>query len=107
MVVLHESALLAALVMFFEMLWAGSDPLPTQGPAPGRADRTETPDQDLLALLALGMKDETIARHLDVTVRTVTRRVGKVLDTLDARTRFQAGMRAVERGWLTPPPPPG
>ncbi|MQA60571.1 MAG: transcriptional regulator TrmB, partial [Actinophytocola sp.] len=54
----------------------------------------------LLTLLAAGVKDETIARQLMISPRTVTRRVAELLDERGARTRFQAGALAQQRGWL-------
>jgi DNA-binding NarL/FixJ family response regulator len=57
-------------------------------------------DRNLLTLLAAGAKDETIARQLGVSPRTVTRRVGELLDQLGARTRFHAGVLAERHGWL-------
>jgi DNA-binding NarL/FixJ family response regulator len=48
----------------------------------------------------LGAKDETIARQLGVSLRTVRRRVAELMDELGASTRFQAGMEAVRRGLL-------
>lgn len=102
-IVLHESALLSALVMLFEMLWRRALPLPVEGVSQPDAGEKEHPeDPDVLALLALGMKDETMARQLDVTPRTITRRVARIMQSLAARTRFQAGMQAVQRGWLAP-----
>jgi len=53
-----------------------------------------------LALLASGLKDEAIARQLDVHVHTARRRITGLLERLDATTRFQAGMQASRRGWL-------
>jgi DNA-binding NarL/FixJ family response regulator len=78
----------------FELLWEqGSPLLPEPGAAPS--------DRGLLAMLAAGAKDETIARELGISSRTVTRRVGELLDELGARTRFQAGVLAERQGWLS------
>ncbi|MCT2581942.1 helix-turn-helix domain-containing protein [Actinophytocola gossypii] len=92
--VIRPCALLDALVALFELLWEQGTPLIPEpdGDAPS--------DPGLLALLAAGVKDETIARELGVSTRTVTRRVGELLDELGARTRFQAGALAQRRGWL-------
>lgn len=54
----------------------------------------------LLELLATGLKDEAIARHLSVSLRTVRRRVADLLDHLGVQTRFQAGVEATRRGHL-------
>jgi DNA-binding NarL/FixJ family response regulator len=42
-------------------------------------------------LLATGLQDKAVARHEDVTVRTVRRRIALLMDFLGASTRFQAG----------------
>ncbi|MFI6410067.1 helix-turn-helix domain-containing protein [Streptomyces sp. NPDC050585] len=61
------------------------------------------PEQrELLRLLAAGLKDEAIARRLGVHVHTARRRISRLLEALEARTRFQAGARATARGWLDP-----
>ncbi|TDV43575.1 helix-turn-helix domain-containing protein [Actinophytocola oryzae] len=92
-VVVRKCALLDALIVLFEMLWEQSSPVV---PGPGAAP----PDLGLLTLLAAGAKDETIARQLGISPRTVTRRVSELLDQLGARTRFHAGVMAARNGWL-------
>jgi sugar-specific transcriptional regulator TrmB len=91
--VVRKCALLDALVVLFELLWEQSSPVV---PAPVAAQ----PDLGLLTLLAAGAKDETIARQLGISPRTVTRRVAELLDQLGARTRFHAGVLAARNGWL-------
>jgi DNA-binding NarL/FixJ family response regulator len=51
----------------------------------------------LLGLLVAGLKDETIARQLGVSLRTVQRRIAALMHELGARTRFQAGVAARDR----------
>jgi DNA-binding Lrp family transcriptional regulator len=91
--VVRKCALLDALVVLFELLWEQSSPV-VPGPVPAQ------PDIRLLTLLAAGAKDETIARQLGISPRTVTRRVAELLDQLGARTRFHAGVLAARNGWL-------
>lgn len=93
--VVRKCALLDALMVLFELLWDQSAPL-----VPDAPELTEPTDLGLLTLLAAGSKDETIARQLGVSPRTVTRRVGELLDQLGARTRFHAGVLAERHGWL-------
>ena len=99
----RSSALLDALVMLFESLWRSSEPAPWAPSAlaspPG--DVVADADRRLLALLAAGYKDEAIARQTALGLRTVRRRVGDLMERLGAHTRFQAGVRAAERGWLS------
>lgn len=96
---LGPCALLDALVGFFEALWARGLPLDvTLGERSGAEDGEV--DRDLLALLAAGIGDSAIARQLGVSERTVRRRVAGLLESLDVRTRFQAGVQARARGLL-------
>ncbi|MFJ2753633.1 helix-turn-helix transcriptional regulator [Streptomyces sp. NPDC087297] len=92
---LHRMAL-----PLFESLWARATPI-------GRSGSPLTADQrELLGLLVSGLKDESIARRLGVHVHTARRRITRMLQELDADTRFQAGAQAAIRGWLHPAPDP-
>lgn len=57
-------------------------------------------DREILRLLTLGSADATIARQLNISQRTVERRVRRLMDVLDASTRFQAGIQAAKRDWV-------
>lgn len=52
----------------------------------------------VLDLLGRGVKDETAARELGLSVRTYRRRVAELMAALGADSRFQAGVRARELG---------
>lgn len=56
--------------------------------------------QSVLSLLAQGLTDQQIAHRLEVCERTVGRTVAWIMGELDARSRFNAGVRAARRGWL-------
>jgi DNA-binding CsgD family transcriptional regulator len=90
---LRSSALLSGLVTLFEGLWERATPL-----WPGAEESLTTDDQQLLALLAAGLTDQAIARKLGVAKRTVERRIRRLMDSLGAQTRFQAGLQAATRG---------
>lgn len=92
--VVWSASLVAALVGLFEEVWARSRP------AFGPDQPAHRHDPRLLALLAAGTKDESIARHLGKGLRTVRREVAALLDDLGAGTRFEAGVQAARRGWL-------
>lgn len=100
--VVGEALLRHALVPLFETVWDRAAPpggaLPPETPPPGGALPAE--QKELLALLAAGLKDEAIARRLGVHVHTARRRISRLLESLGAETRFQAGARATLRGWL-------
>lgn len=57
-------------------------------------------DRTVLLLMSAGLTDAVSARRLSVTERQYRRYVAKVMARLGATSRFQAGVRAVERGWL-------
>lgn len=52
----------------------------------------------MLRALGSGATDTAAAKELGMSVRTYRRRVAELLDTLDAGSRFQAGVRAGELG---------
>lgn len=102
-VLVHESSLLDALMMLFEMMWARAAPFGVSRDAEPALAASQI-DAELVALLCAGQKDETIARQLGVALRTVRRRVQRVMLELGARTRFQAGVLATIRGWVVSEP---
>ena len=85
--VVHPSAMLDALIALFDGLWQRA--LPLHPPAP----RSGTP-QRLITLLLSGLTDEAIAHQLNLSHRTVQRRVATLMSDLGAHTRFQAGVQA-------------
>jgi hypothetical protein len=91
-VVVRTPGLVEAMRHMFELLWRQAVPLPG-------VDETGSPGSrsQVLRLLAAGAKDETIARQLGVSLRTVRRRVADLLGELDAATRFQGGVEAARR----------
>lgn len=97
---IRPSGLLDALVRLFDLLWDASVPVfvADGATAPAAGDR------ELAALLASGAKDDVIARHLGTSPRTLSRRIAQLLDDLHVRTRFQAGVRAAQLGWLSTDP---
>lgn len=90
--------LLAVLVALFEQTWAAAAPF-TEPSGRGK-DGLFPLDRALLRLLSQGCTDEIAAKRLGVSLRTVRRMTAALLDRLDARSRFQAGVRAAQRGWL-------
>ncbi|MEU9562332.1 DNA-binding response regulator [Streptomyces sp. NPDC048161] len=52
----------------------------------------------VLKALGSGLTDESAAKRLGVSLRTYRRRVAELMDTLEAGSRFQAGLRAGELG---------
>jgi hypothetical protein len=92
-VIIRDLMLIAAFTAMFDYAWELALPMP--GVHSNLAD-----DRQVLALLASGFKDEAIARYLGWGVRTVRRRVARMMDDLGADTRFQLGAAAQRRGML-------
>ncbi|ONI85728.1 helix-turn-helix transcriptional regulator [Saccharothrix sp. ALI-22-I] len=90
----------ATTVELFERMWPGAVPL-TASELPGTADPIAR-ERELLTLLSTGCTDEAAAARLGISVRTVRRIVADVMNRLGARSRFQAGAKAADRGWLLP-----
>ncbi len=89
-------AMVAGLVALHDKLWDLGAPLHRGG----GVSTGERRDQTILALLAAGAPDATIARQTGVSQRTVERRVRALMDQLGASTRFQAGVQAARRGLI-------
>lgn len=100
--VVHPSTLLDAL---FQNLWRHSLPLCLPGSPHTTHNALSTEDSRLLALLTTGMPDRSIAKQLGLSYRTFQRRLRELMDFLGAQTRFQAGLQAAARGWVTVPVP--
>ncbi|WP_329194845.1 MULTISPECIES: helix-turn-helix transcriptional regulator [unclassified Streptomyces] len=94
--IIREPDLLAYLLDVFERDWQQATPFAT-GPRAAH-DISETMKQSILVLLAKGLKDDSIARRLGISLRTCRRHVSEILDGLDARSRFQAGVIAERQG---------
>lgn len=92
--IVRAPALIGLVRELFEAYWSRATPMAARDTA-----RSGDADQ-LLALLRLGLKDESIARQLGVSLRTVRRRVALLMADLDATTRFQAGLEAGRRGMV-------
>ncbi|MEV5986484.1 helix-turn-helix transcriptional regulator [Streptomyces sp. NPDC052051] len=96
-VVVQPSGLLDGLIGVFESYWRIAAPLPA-----GESVKSEASPESrqLLSYLSAGLTDESIARELGVSERTVARRIARLQEMLGAQTRFQLGVQASRRGWL-------
>jgi DNA-binding CsgD family transcriptional regulator len=89
------SPMLDVVVRTFDVLWSLAAPISVN---PG--EPLDERDRAILTLMGLGATDDTIARRLGMSRRTVVRRTASLLERLGASTRFQAGVQAIRRGWL-------
>ncbi|MFF4417763.1 LuxR C-terminal-related transcriptional regulator [Streptosporangium sp. NPDC001559] len=97
-VVLTGEGTVTALCALFESVWANARPLSSAVPI--NAHGLSPQEQSALALLAEGHTDEAIAKRLGVSPRTSRRLAATLIERLGARSRFEAGVRAVRQGWL-------
>lgn len=63
-------------------------------------EELDSVSREVLRQLALGSKDETAAREMGMALRTYRRAVARLMDSLDARSRFQAGYEAARQNLL-------
>ncbi|MEH0986078.1 LuxR C-terminal-related transcriptional regulator [Micromonospora sp. CPCC 205556] len=103
-VLVREGLLVEMLTRLFDLWWREAGDATTsyttdqQGPA---GDGEVSDDERMvLQLLGEGLKDETVAKKLGISVRTVRRKISDLQRRLPAESRFQAGVLANRRGWL-------
>lgn len=96
--VVRERGMVASLRALFAGIWHRSVEFAEY--APGEREGCTPRDRQVLELMSLGGTDDSAARDLEVSVRTYRRYVADVMNNLGAASRFQAGVLAVERGWL-------
>ncbi|WP_067170549.1 helix-turn-helix transcriptional regulator [Microtetraspora niveoalba] len=98
--VVRPSGLLNGLAGMFESFWRMAVPLAADV-EPDEIDAGPTPEaRRLLGYLSAGLTDESIARELGVSERTVARRIARLQEILGAQTRFQLGVQAARQGWI-------
>ncbi|MFC8074132.1 helix-turn-helix domain-containing protein [Streptomyces sp. NPDC057307] len=108
--VVHASGLLESLSGLFEAVWRDALPLRLFPGVDGRDDEAavledavdgpgET-DLEVLSLLLAGMTDASVAKQLDLGLRTVQRRVKGLMELAGVTTRLQLGWHAYEKGWV-------
>ena len=94
-----EPAIVASLTTIFEQAWNIAVPLGTDAPADPDTGLTPV-DRDILRLLGSGLTDEAAGSRLGVSGRTVRRQMSALMERLGAASRFEAGLKAAQRGWL-------
>lgn len=91
-------SVVSTIVELFERVWPSAVSL-IASDVPVGTELSER-ERELLALLSAGCTDESAAARLGVSVRTVRRMMSTIMNRLGARSRFQAGVKAADRGWL-------
>ncbi|MFF9351162.1 helix-turn-helix domain-containing protein [Streptomyces sp. NPDC014734] len=104
--VVHGSGLLESLMGLFEAVWREAMPLRLGGG--GRLEETaggpDATDLEILSLLLAGLTDASVAKQLELGLRTVQRRVKGLMELTGVSTRLQLGWHAYERGWVAREP---
>ncbi|MET9347269.1 helix-turn-helix domain-containing protein [Streptomyces termitum] len=101
--VVHASGLLESLMGLFEAVWREALPLRLGAGAQVTEERAPGPDPtdlEILSLLLAGMTDASVAKQLDLGLRTVQRRVKGLMELAAVTTRLQLGWHAYEKGWV-------
>ncbi|RPK89581.1 LuxR family transcriptional regulator [Streptomyces sp. ADI98-10] len=101
--VVHASGLLESLMGLFEVVWREAMPLRLgEGGGGVREDGVgpDPTDLEILSLLLAGLTDASVAKQLDLGLRTVQRRVKGLMELTGVSTRLQLGWHAYERGWV-------
>ncbi|MFI9201916.1 winged helix-turn-helix transcriptional regulator [Streptomyces sp. NPDC053048] len=98
--VVHAGPLLDRLVDLFEDVWhEGRPPLPAGGGPAGCPAGPDATDLRVLSLLLAGLTDASVAKQLGLGLRTVQRRVKRLMELAGVTTRLQLGWHAAEHGW--------
>ncbi|QOV34715.1 helix-turn-helix transcriptional regulator [Streptomyces ferrugineus] len=100
--VVHASGLLELLCGLFESVWRDALPvrLGASGVTEQQPDGPDETDLEVLSLLLAGLTDASVAKQLDLGLRTVQRRVKRLMELTGVTTRLQLGWHAYERGWV-------
>ncbi|MFT2016700.1 LuxR C-terminal-related transcriptional regulator [Streptomyces sp. 796.1] len=97
--IVHSPLLARCFQQVFEYGWTAGRPFPGDVAADDEQPYTAR-EREILHLMALGAKDERIARRLGCSDRTLRRLITQLLHKLGAGSRFEAGVRAARLGLL-------
>jgi DNA-binding CsgD family transcriptional regulator len=102
LLILRHPSVVNLLTSLLDHIWRTAEPL-THHTATLAARRNCPTTHQILRQLADGSTDDAAARRLSMSVRTFRRHVADIMRDVDARSRFQAGIRLAQLG-LAPPP---
>jgi sugar-specific transcriptional regulator TrmB/DNA-binding CsgD family transcriptional regulator len=101
----HRSGLLDALLALFDAAWERGRPLRIDAETLAETEPPDGIDDDdrrILVLLLAGLTDASVASQLNLSMRTVQRRVRELMDLAGVHTRLQLGWHAARHGWVNP-----
>jgi hypothetical protein len=95
LLIISDPVVVGVLVSVHRSFWL-------RGHAPSALDAHGAPAhlRAVLTALASGLPDGRAAQRAGLSPRTYSRRVAELVQLLGARSRFEAGVEAVRRGWL-------
>ncbi|MEU7001772.1 helix-turn-helix domain-containing protein [Nonomuraea sp. NPDC046570] len=98
----RRGSLLDALTALFESQWERATPLAIteSGEVATSGCPLDSDSLSLLSLLVAGVPDKSIATQLQVSHRTVQRRITQLMEQAGARTRTQLAWHAARENWL-------
>ncbi|WP_169952743.1 LuxR C-terminal-related transcriptional regulator [Microbispora sp. H11081] len=97
---IHGHALTGLFRHVFDWCWATSAALGSEALDPPAPQDLSEQQKAVVRMLAAGMKDETIARNLGISQRTLRRLITELMEVLESGSRFQAGVKAAALGWV-------
>jgi DNA-binding CsgD family transcriptional regulator/sugar-specific transcriptional regulator TrmB len=100
-VVVREPNTVGYLCDIFEQAWEVAEPF-VDAASEGLEQVSKEVHETLIRMLAAGLKDETIARRLGMSLRTARRHIAEIMQELNATSRFQAGVAAAQKGLHLP-----
>ncbi|GGR06544.1 LuxR C-terminal-related transcriptional regulator [Kitasatospora griseola] len=94
-----EPGIIGALLDLYEQSWNTAVPVGATTPDDPTTGLTPT-ERELLRLLGTGLTDDTAGQRLGISARTVGRHMASIMERLNAASRFEAGLKAAQQGWL-------
>jgi hypothetical protein len=95
--VVRDEQAVHTLAACHDLLWNATQIRTTTVPGTDGREPLEDELEAVVTELAAGLSDTAAARNLHISERTMSRRMGELLDQLGAATRFQAGYLAARR----------
>ncbi|NUS15563.1 MAG: helix-turn-helix transcriptional regulator [Streptomyces sp.] len=94
LIVVRGVALMRAFLAVYEDCWLRGQPLTRTAPGGTEdADAVTGQERVIIRLMGSGLSDDQIARKLGVHRRTVQRAIAKLMERLNAGSRFEAGLK--------------
>lgn len=100
MLIVREPGVVVPLLETFESNWSQADQLTGDELSRPQDGRPTPQEMALLSLLATGATDESAAQRFNLSARTVSRMMSNLMKRLDASSRFEAGYKCAQNGWI-------